>query len=90
MRVQALDAWGNPSPVAADLALGLPATPAAGVALFADEGCTSPLGAAVVAAGSAAATFYFKGTSSGTVRLDATATLSSGSQTTSQDETIGP
>lgn len=88
--VASLDAFGNPSPVGSDLALAVSATPAAGVAFYADAACSTALGSTSIVAGTAGATFYFKRATSGPLRIEVTGAVGSGTQTVSQDETIEP
>ncbi|RMG20055.1 MAG: hypothetical protein D6729_03760 [Deltaproteobacteria bacterium] len=60
--LEARDAYGNTSAVAADTPIGLAATPS-GLTFFGDSGCSSDLmGTATIPAGSAQVSFYFSGT----------------------------
>ena len=73
--VQAQDTYGNVSTVAANTAISLAAAPAAGFAFYAAAGCGGPTTASVtILAGQSTASFYFRGTATGSVTVTATGT----------------
>ncbi|HLL53912.1 MAG TPA: hypothetical protein VK447_10220, partial [Myxococcaceae bacterium] len=84
-RVESLDAFGNPSPAALDI--GLAASPAPGLAFYADPDCTQPLALVSKPEGNSLADFYFKGTSAGAFTLAAS---SAGLTPATQPVTILP
>lgn len=81
------DAFGNVATAGSAVAVALAATPSAGFAFFGDAGCVTPVSGATFAAGASAASFWFRGTVTGSVRVDATAPGLAGA---SQAETISP
>ncbi len=88
VRVQAVDAHGNPSPVAEDLPLSIAMGPgtSANARLHADADCATPLATFAIAAGTSSSTLYFQGTAEGALWVELTSTLG----TALQEETIAP
>jgi len=81
MTVQARDGAGSPVAVSSATAISLSATPSTGFLFYSDTSCTSPVASATIAAGTAAASFFFRGTLVGSVNVTAAAaSLSSASQ----------
>ncbi len=63
LTLQSLDAFGNPSSVAADVVLGLSAAPTSGLSFYGDAACgTSAIASTTILAGSQTATFYASAT----------------------------
>lgn len=77
--LQAQDSNGNPSPVAADVAVALSASSAT-LAFFADPGCSAGVGAVTLSAGATRRSFYFRDTAVGATQLTATAPFGAASQ----------
>lgn len=76
--LEARDASGNPTRVAADTTVALTAS---ALSLFSDAACSTPLGTVQLTAATATASFFFRGTVAGDAPLDAAATaLTSASQ----------
>ena len=71
--VRAEDTWGNASAPAAPRPLLISATPAAGVAFFDDDSCTSPASTPSLDVGKAQLRFFVRPTIAATVRLDVSA-----------------
>jgi hypothetical protein len=67
------DPLGNASPLTSTTSVGLSATPAAGFTFYSDAGCTTSLSSVLISSGASAASFYFRGTSVGTVTVTANA-----------------
>ncbi|HET8541218.1 MAG TPA: hypothetical protein VFL83_15190 [Anaeromyxobacter sp.] len=87
--VEARDAYGNVAPVAAPTAVSLSAAPAAGVQLFAGEGCGgAPVTSVDLAAATAATTFSFRATAAGTFTVTAAGAGIAAAAT--QDEAVSP
>jgi len=85
--IQARDGFGNVSPVSADAAIALSASPGAGVTFYAGTGCTGPAVTGItMPAGTSSATFSFRGTAAGAVTLTGTSAFGSAMQV----ETIAP
>ncbi len=72
LRVAAQDGYGNEAPVAQAVSLALSANPAAGVAFFADDACTTALSALDLSVGERSAELHFRASAPGTVTLSAT------------------
>ncbi len=85
--VQLQDGFGNPAKVTSATAVNLSSSASTGFAFFASAGCSGgPVTGVNMPAGTSDASFYFQGTSSGTVTL----TASVGAITKTQSETINP
>jgi len=69
LTVQLRDAFGNPSPAGAATPLGLAAMPATGFAFHTNAACSMASGTATVPLGMSTASFYFRGTSVGTIQV---------------------
>ncbi|MBL8953864.1 MAG: right-handed parallel beta-helix repeat-containing protein, partial [Myxococcaceae bacterium] len=89
LTVELRDGFGNPAPVGAATALNLTAMPAAGFAFHGNAGCSMAGGTATVPAGQSTASFYFRGTSVGSITVTVSgAGLTSANQ--GQTVTAGP
>ncbi|ATB38426.1 hypothetical protein CYFUS_003861 [Cystobacter fuscus] len=84
VELEARDANGTPTTFSNSRGMTVVGT---GLTFFSDESCTTPLSSAMFAAGRTRSSFYFKGKSSGTIRLFVSV---SGLSTVFQDETILP
>ena len=87
VQLQSQDAQGNAKPVSAATVISLAATPNTGFTFYSDSSCNTVVSSVTLNAGASDASFYFKGTKSGTVTVTVTAPGLTGS---SQDETINP
>src|SRR5204863_506306 len=65
--VQSQDASSLPANVTSATTVTLYAAPSAGFTFYSDPACGTAIGTAVIAAGTSAASFYFKGTAAGSV-----------------------
>lgn len=79
--VQARDTYGNGTNVATSTAVALTVAPAGGLLYFSDLACTTQVTSVTLAAGTSSATYYFKGTTAGSMASTATASFGSVSQT---------
>jgi hypothetical protein len=86
--LQSRDAWDNVSPVGAAVGVALSAAPASGFIFYSDAGCSAAVTSRTISAGASSATFYFRGTSAGTVAV--TASAAGMSPDANQNETITP
>jgi hypothetical protein len=86
--VRSMDPYGNASPVAADVAVDLAAAPSTGFGFYSDVTCATPATTTTLAASAGSASFYFRGTVSGTVRV--TASVAGWTAAAAQDETVEP
>jgi len=84
--VQVRDAFGNPSPVAANTDITLTGS-SANITFHSNAGCTSPVTSVAVAAGQSSASFYFKDTAVENVTITA---ASQGLLNGTQQQTITP
>ena len=83
--VQSRDAFGNVSPVAGATTVNLSAAPAAGFTFYSDPSCTTVVTSTTIAAAGSTASFYFEGTSAGSITVTAAA---AGFTSAQQVETI--
>jgi hypothetical protein len=86
--LQSQDAYGNASNVTAATAVTLSAAPFSGFGFYSDPTCSTSVGSVTIPAGSSGASFYFRGTTAGTVTVTAAAAGMSPSPT--EVETIRP
>ncbi len=86
VELQLLDASGFEATAQAAVALAVAASPAADFTLYADSGCTTPLGALGILTGGSTTGFFFRALRAGVVELDASA---SGLPGDSQLEDVG-
>lgn len=78
--VRSTDAFNNPSPVTTSTSVALTSTAASGFAFFADAGCTAPVSSVTLGVGTSSVSFYFRGTTAGSVNITASSTVGSASQ----------
>ncbi|MGQ0505998.1 MAG: kelch repeat-containing protein [Myxococcaceae bacterium] len=76
--LQVADSYGNPSNVPSSTAVTLSGT---GLTFFSNPTCTTSLTSPTVAGGSSSLTFYFTGSTSGAIALEASSSYGSATQT---------
>ncbi len=85
LTVELRDASGNPAAAGAAVPLTLGAAPATGFAFHSNAACSMASGTATVAMGATTASFYFRGTSAGTIGVTVSG---AGLTSANQNETV--
>lgn len=85
--VQSQDPYSNSATVSVDTTITPSGT---GMTFYSDSGCSSPVTNVTIANGTNSATFYYKGTTSGTQALTVQATAGASLTQASQNQTINP
>lgn len=88
--LESVDGYGNASAVPQPLPIGLAADPAAGFSFHEDSACAAGTSSVTLAASASRATYYFRGSSSGTVTVRATPAPPSTVTAATQAEMIAP
>lgn len=79
--VQARDIYGNAANVGANTAVTLSVVPAGGLTFFSNSTCTTQVASVTMAIGTSTASFFFKGTTAGSMAAAAATSFGSANQT---------